>query len=204
MITQPPTDKELEEYLKGDSKLSQLYRVSQDANPPQTLDRSILRAAHKAVQKKSFWSFFQFSQPGALVPATGFAVLALVTFSVLILYKPATPDTTANRSAPNTGHPKPNTSTPTNEGIQWVKSRKSKEGDAERPETQPNRVDPTEKTRRDAIAENLKTNPALWWEHILDLNKRKQLEEAKFHYRYFMELYPKHPVKKETHEELSR
>jgi len=78
-MSQQDNDKELEEYLQGNSELSRRYRDEKGAEPPAHLDKHILDAAREAITsvRKQRW----------YVPVSIAAVLVIGVSLVLNIYK---------------------------------------------------------------------------------------------------------------------
>ncbi len=85
-------DLDLDDYLKGDSEISQLYQSTQDQEPPSRLDDLILSKAKAAVSKTSHKlaseskaGFFTTLLNNWLVPTASLASFAVVAVVVAVL-----------------------------------------------------------------------------------------------------------------------
>ncbi|VAW78597.1 hypothetical protein MNBD_GAMMA12-3161 [hydrothermal vent metagenome] len=85
-------DLDLDDYLKGDSEISQLYQSTQDQQPPSRLDDLILGKAKAAVSKVSHKlakepkiGFFTTLLNNWLVPTVSLASFAVVAVTVAVL-----------------------------------------------------------------------------------------------------------------------
>ncbi len=78
-MSQQDNDKELEEYLQGNSELSRRYRDEKGSEPPAHLDKHILEAAREAITPVSKQRWY--------VPVSIAAVLVIGVSLVLNIYK---------------------------------------------------------------------------------------------------------------------
>ena len=96
-------DKDLEDYLNGESDVSNTYRTTMDMEPPKSLDHAILREARNAVKKKSgFLSWLRIGESESLVPAMSFAAIAVIAFMVVMFYGPFSPSGDSSRAITGT------------------------------------------------------------------------------------------------------
>ena len=83
MSTDKSDDRELEEYLAGDSALSRLYRGDAGEQPPEDLDQRILEQAHGAVEHRARVVHGPFARHW-MVPIS-LAAVVVVSVSVVLL-----------------------------------------------------------------------------------------------------------------------
>ena len=85
-------EQQLDEYLKGESELSDIYKKTAFEEPPAHIDESILSASKKAVQSKSGAAYSTFAR-NYYVPLSLAAVLVLCVSIVFNIYQDESRDT---------------------------------------------------------------------------------------------------------------
>lgn len=107
MSNQDQNDKDLEAYLRGDSKLSRAYQNLHKVQTPSALDKTILAAAHRGIDKQSttpkkIHASSPFSGRWA-VPASLAAVLVVSVSLVTLTYEklPTSLDETGIQESPD-------------------------------------------------------------------------------------------------------
>ena len=104
-----PEDKDLEDYLKGDSEISQLYQSTLDQEPPAHLDQFILEqanaAASKTLRSKAKTAtaregfFARLFKTAWLVPAASLASVAIIAVMIAVLI--SSPETGTDKNDNN-------------------------------------------------------------------------------------------------------
>lgn len=82
MANKEPNDKELNDYLQGNSDLSKVYRASNGAEPPDHLNEKILSAAKEAVASSKKKSKVTFHKSPWVRPVS---IAAMITLSVSLV-----------------------------------------------------------------------------------------------------------------------
>ncbi len=177
------SEKDLDEYLRGDSEISQLYQSTLNQEPPSSLDKLILSKARAAVKKTPQRvteppkaSFFSNLLNAWLVPTVSLASFAAVAVVVAVLI--SSPETGIDGDDNNIAARGSSTGTQTvssvkkgqnigTEGLQTSSHMTSKSADAEK-----------------------------WIKKIKALYAKGDLDGAKNSFKLFLEKYPKYPTTK--------
>lgn len=176
-------DKDLNDYLEGNSEVSELYQSTMNQEPPASLDQLIMREAKAAVarsqgaeskarNKDGFFS--RLFNSSWLVPTASLASFAVIAVVIAVLVS----SSESNEDDDNIVH----ITTPSN-GTQPVNSSKRKNVGPEGLQTS------THTTKPPATAE-------LWISKINALHKAGKTEAAKTSYALFQKKYPKYPADK--------
>jgi len=178
-------DKDLNDYLEGNSEVSELYQSTMNQEPPASLDQLIMREAKAAVAqsqraeskvtktgKDSFFS--RLFNSSWLVPTASLASFAVIAVVIAVLVS----SSESNEGDDNIVH----ITTPST-GTQPVKSSKRKNVGPEGLQTS------THTTKTPATAE-------LWISKINALYKQGKVDAAKTSYALFQKKYPKYPADK--------
>jgi len=188
-----PEDKDLNQYLKGGTELSQLYQTTMNQEPPSSLDQMILRAAKSAAAKTKASKTSKApaeTKPGFLsrlfnvswiVPVASLASFAVIAVMVAVLV--SSPETGGDRDDTNIAQ-----KTKASNGTQMVNStNEGKKVGSEGLQTV---------SHMTSKSSQLPATAALWISKIKSLHKQGKLDAAKTSFSLFQKKHPKYSVDK--------
>ncbi len=175
-------DRDLEDYLKGDSELSRLYHQDDDLMPPASLDRSIVAAAKAAVgakQRRGGWLARLFDGDW-LTPVSSFAMITLMAIAIYMLIVPDSTGPLAPDSAAKKAPPVESVTSEAPQQAMPVKDSAPVAGE-------------TESTHKTLTHVTHRT-PESWLQHIDKLYRNNETGLATAEFRKFRTAYPAYPV----------